>query len=837
MILTHLFKKPRWLAKDATVRRDAVARESAPELIADLARLAREDDDAQVRLNALRRIADPALAQRMASDDPDVEVRKHARALWLDLLTGIHAASPPAAERLRLLRAQDDAELIERMAVQAAEPELRRAALERIDKPTLLLARALEDADPAIRLHLIERIDDERQLERIAERARKTDKQLSRRARERIQSLRIARGDDDTLQQHGRQLCERIEQCLRAPLAQAEEEALIAQWDALQSRMPAPLQARFATARHLLATARAPRPAPSPDVAAPPPVDAIDATVTEATAPKAEAAAVPTPEPADVAANLLAQARFAASLDEAQAARREHRERQRALLQELQQAQQECSQALDAGASARAHAAKARIDALRAQIEDPLPAALAQALDHAQARYAELSRWQHWADAQRRRQLCEEIEALPGSGLHPDAVAAKVHDARREWQQLDQVEAGSARPGGLARRFHTACRAALEPAQGYFRKRQELREGHAAQLTTLLGRIAALPAEDAAMSDVTALRRETVDALRSLDRIEPRERKVLAQSLKSALGMLDAHTARHDAGIEATKTALIAQAQALFEQMPRGAAASARELQQRWREIGNGRRARDQAQWTQFRACIDRIFAQLDAQRSERMQREHELHAQAVTLCTELETLAAAAEPERGALARIEAAWAALRVGDADLRQRHDTALTRLREQATRRDRARRHARFSAWQACYRLCRAAETAAQPSDSLQSQWQDAASGDAAMPLLRRRFDAALAGNPVTNAADDEAHRDVLVELEALAGAPSPAQDQERRRLRQVERLAARMRGQDALDPAQELTALLARWAELDAVSDPQLDMRLQDALSAVLESLP
>ena len=45
---------------------------------------------------------------------------------------------------------------------------------------------------------------------------------------------------------------------------------------------------------------------------------------------------------------------------------------------------------------------------------------------------------------------------------HPDAVAAKVRDAQREWQLLDKVEAGSGRLGGLARRFHAACRAAIE---------------------------------------------------------------------------------------------------------------------------------------------------------------------------------------------------------------------------------------------------------------------------------------------------------------------------------------------------------------------------------------
>ena len=70
-----------------------------------------------------------AAAFDAAHHHPDADVRKQARALWLDLLVGTHASAPSSAERLRLLRAQDDAELVERIATQAAEPELRRAAL------------------------------------------------------------------------------------------------------------------------------------------------------------------------------------------------------------------------------------------------------------------------------------------------------------------------------------------------------------------------------------------------------------------------------------------------------------------------------------------------------------------------------------------------------------------------------------------------------------------------------------------------------------------------------------------------------------------------------------
>lgn len=830
MSIANFFRKPRWQSKDAATRRDAVAHDTASELVAQLAQFAREDADAQVRLAALRRLADPALAQRMASDDADADVRKQARALWLDLLVGTHAAAPSPAERLRLLRAQDDAELVERVATQAAEPELRRAALERVSKPSLLFARASEDRDAAIRLALVERIDDEKQLERLAERARKTDKQLSRRARERIEALRIARGDGGTLEQRARQLCERIEQLLRGSGSQQEESALAAQWHDVEAHAPAALRARFDTARALLAEARAPRVVVEVIDASP---EEVPEVVVESSASSVDADAVETAP--EVTANLIAQARFAASIDEAQAARRQHREAQNALIDDLRSAQRERSEALEAGASARAHAAQARIDALRKQIDAPLPQSLVDGLASDDARYAELARWQHWADNQRRVQLCEDIEALPAAGLHPDAVAAKVRDAQREWQLLGKVEAGSARIGGLGRRFHAACRAAIEPAQGYFRKRQELREGHAAQFAVLLERVAALPADDADIGAVSTLRRETVDALRSLDRVEPRERKALAQSFKNALATLDAHVDRRNAGVEAAKAALIAQAQKLADEMPRGAVASARELQERWRTSGNGKRGRDQAQWTQFRESIDRVFAQLDAQRAERVQRDNESRAQAEALCVELEAIAAAPESaERGAVARIETAWKAMRVDDAGLRQRHDDAQARLREHASRRERDKRRARYVAWLERERLCRLAHGKTEDAEALLARWSEAARTDIAAAALDARFQSALGSAAIASDDDVRALQEIVVEFETLAGIEAPAEERELRRELQVARLAQRMGGA-ATDGGDELAALLVRWTKLPFASSAH-NVRFDAAFAQALDTM-
>ena len=220
--------------------------------------LAREDSDARVRLAVLRRLADPGVAQAMAHDDSDSDVRKAAESQWLELLSGTHASAPPLVERVRLLRAQDDLRLIEYIATRAPEAELRLAALERVTRPALIAERATGDIDAGIRMAALERVDDEAQLARIAERARKSDKQINRRAREKIDALRLARGDQATIHEHARSLCERLEGLIRDGGSVEAEAGIAHAWNEIASQVPADLVTRYSNATQLLALGRDP---------------------------------------------------------------------------------------------------------------------------------------------------------------------------------------------------------------------------------------------------------------------------------------------------------------------------------------------------------------------------------------------------------------------------------------------------------------------------------------------------------------------------------------------------------------------------------------------------
>lgn len=875
--------KPRWQSADAAVRLAAVSGDAAPELVAALPQIARNDADAGVRLAALKRLADPGLAQALAQDDPDAGNREAARALWFDLLAGRHAQSPPLAERLRLAAAQDAPRLIEHLAEHAAETEMRAAALARVTRPALLVERATAEADAGLRMAVVERIDDEALLERIAERSRKRDKQVYRRARDKIEAGRLARGDDTAIAEEARRICEQLERRLREGDRSVDDDdaALQARWNAIAERVPASFRTRFQSAGDLLALRRDPE-----QMAAlrrrSAEIEAIGAEIAAIEHALAERDAVEQRDAISQRFDALAE-RWSAVDDAGGSLREAHEHRLSAIVArlgelanapsplptapmpvatpaaapkrrddpaEIERRRSERERrhaalgdalgaleaALDSGQSGPAHQAHARLAAARQALQEAPSDAIARRLADAEGRYAQIARWQRWSDDQRREALCGEIEALAASGLHPDAVATRVREAQAEWAGLDAHDGGRG-GGGLVRRFHAACREAIKPTRAYFEKRDALRQTQAQAIGALLE---GLDDKNAPALDVRALaarRREIADALRALDRVDPRERKALAERLRAGLATLDARIAEHDTAVEAAKQRLIDAAEALSGEADlRSAIAAAKDLQRRWQAAGNGRRARDQRQWTAFRAAIDAVFARADGERAARDAQAQATREGAAALCAELESLAATDPADRAAQTRIERAWQALGLRDDDLQQRFRAAQDALRESAERRLRGERRAGFDAWLATYTLCRAAERGERDADAVRNGMAAIAATPVAAAALSARLERALAEPATAGSADADtaALRDCLVELEALAGVDSPDEDRQRRLDLQVGRLSARLRGdRDEGGPEAALAALLERWSALEPAANPALDARLERAVRHVL----
>lgn len=205
MILSR-FLKPKWQHADPETRKQALQELSNND--PTLLELAQRDPDPAVRRAALERLVDLDLLQGIANSDADASIRVAAQNRQRSLLAGKAADSPSLSNRLERLRHSQNAELVEFLLHQAVEPELRLAALERIESEASLAKIASQDPHQELRLAALERISDPELLDQISRQSRNRDKRLYRRARERLDALIAARSRATQIER----LCAEMEQ-------------------------------------------------------------------------------------------------------------------------------------------------------------------------------------------------------------------------------------------------------------------------------------------------------------------------------------------------------------------------------------------------------------------------------------------------------------------------------------------------------------------------------------------------------------------------------------------------------------------------------------------------
>ncbi|MEP6485354.1 MAG: DUF349 domain-containing protein [Rudaea sp.] len=817
MKFANLLFKPKWQDKNVDVRRASVASDSDAELIAALPELVRADPESSVRLVALKRLNDYELWRERSTGDADNTLRRTARAAYLTQLCADFPGGPALPRRMAELETLSADEL-EKVAASATIRELRADALRRIRKPAFLAERALSDPDPALRLEALHAIGDLTLLEKIAERARKTDKIISRSARAMAENLRVDSGDPKVILERARTLCDRLEILMRTAGSRASTQLadIETDWKKLGASIPADVVKRFEGARAVILAP----PAKPEEIEAQPPV--IESDV----------ATVPVVEADSIASKLRIDAAFAAAQADAQRRRERRDEHIRALNESIVRYES----AIDAGDSTNANRIGGEIDSLVTSIPD-LPGSMQKALAPLHDRCAELQRWSQWSNNQRRKAICEEIEALPPS-LHPDALATRIREFRDEWQRLAQL---SQAPEALERRFQGLANRLYKSTRPYFDKRDEMRRTHGDGVTQLLGRAESVADDSAEWKAMAELRAELSTALRSLDRVEPRERTALAKRIKIQLDRFHSRIKAHEEETATAKSKLIARAKSLIDVAdPRDITRQARALQTEWTALGNGQRSTDQKLWREFRSACDAAFGKLDTQRKERDEHDASQRTQATTLIDEIESLGSsdtATDKLRNALRDVDTRWQALGFSDRAMDQRYRQGREHVARVISDSARKTRLQRFTHALQKYRLLRDIESGRTTKDQSASQWSELDCARSEFdPLLQTRFDR-RPNETISTQADTDAAADLMVRLEFLAGIESPASERQRRMDHQVQRLSSRMRGGESNDAETELDSLLRQWFALDATSRQDFDDRFVNAAKRAIDNLP
>ena len=854
---------PPWESKDTAIRARAVVSANDRRLFAQLPAIAAGDPDPEVRLAALKRLADETAWLEARGNDSDTNIRAAADRFLLRAV-----CQTPGGERLerRLAWLEDveNGESIRRIAASGADPELRRAALARIDSPGFLGDRVVSEADDAIAGEILQRIEQISTLKRITSELRKAHKHRQQAVVRRLAALEGDSETHDARDELAAGLIARAEKLARGDFSgdrKTKADELKAQWRELNNPEPG-LARRFEGAMRIVESALAPRPAAAPDSPDAAASKTADAELERLCEQAQQLAAQPAGERTATALAQLISAfdrRWNALRSPGQADSAV-RERFQALVSELQarvelQRQQQPEPEKDAGADGTKTDQENALNQALEQVDQALEsgdiAAAHQALGTARSLHERMSRrnrsdrvagrlgrmagklkemrdWQHWSNNELRERLIERVGEIDAENLHPDAVTERLKELRQRWKELDahEVLPGDRRryaaPQGQWRRFQRACKDAFDAARPYLEKRSEVREQSHRELEQFLDDARGVVADEATSSDtLIRYQRAAREAIRNLDALPPKTRGKAASALRELMDSISAALDRHFDAIEGEKRRLVAEARKLAHEKDRAVAIDrAKALQAEWKKAGRGRRKSDDQLWREFREPIDPLFEDLRQERDERRQADHQ-HAEALkTLCGRTEELAEGADPEAlaGQIAGLEEEFNQYSTVPPALRKRFQQALDRFQD----RIRSAREARVQA--------RTGHLAAL-AEQLQNAWQQLLAGKARPTLdeLSEDFgDDALGKRlrdrleQLVGASDPETHRawvddltgearQVVIEMECLSGVESPEEDRQQRMDYQINRLSSRLgEGAPKADLDAERAGLQRRW---------------------------
>lgn len=841
MKLFSLFSRPAWENADASKRAHAVASLQDAALAEKLPEIARHDADAKVRLAAVRRIDDLSLLGDRARLDLAPEVRDAA---GLRLRQRLLDASVAVDARIRIVRVIDNEPLLELIATEAPEVDLRACALERIRRVTFLADRCTRESDAKLRLTLLDRIEDPAHLERISERARKTDKQLSRIARERLQAARLAAGDAAAVEARAVELCAALDGLMRARTANAvaDMQDIDQHWQRLGIADDQPISRRyrglFDTLNHMLNPPPKPEPIVAavemtPDIATEEPAPAVLAAEAEPIAPEIDAATL-----ADRAA---AEAAIEAARIAEQTRRREWRERVHAAMKQY-------AQALDGGKFADARLARTALQA----IESEWPKSNwdeAKQLAELELQYAKLERWQQWSAREAQKRLCESAEALIGSGLHPDALLTRVRELQGEWERATAHDPASANDG-LGRRFRAIIAQSIAPARPYLEKRKELRDEKGRAVAELLdGAEAAIADADLPLATLLEWRSKLGEAGAQVAELVGNDRRSLGERRKQLMDVVHARVEAFNSNASEGKQQLLARLRRQLTAVElREQVNIAKAAMPQWKALPRGQRKTEDALWTEFRALIDPVFER-DREQTTQARSEREANSNAVTVAlAEFEALASA-DLEIDVL-RAQSQQLRQRYQDLPGREReHDLAFERANAKLTHRVDAARIAQLLA--ACNRTqTLSAHVAALEQRVVEGMevesWPNVVSDaqlDTVPTELARRLAAAnaaltdpeLAGALRAALADPSTAEILAIRLELLANLPTPDAFREQRRELQMARLAAKLSGAQSGSSADDTRSLWREWLDLAGTgARAALDARIAAAFTALFD---
>lgn len=215
--------------------------------------IVRGEADNALRREACRHIHRLPALREIAEADADAGVRELAMAHYRRLLCGGHnGEAPTLAERLAELATLSDQRVIEQVAAAAVEPQVRLAAIARLEGPEALIACACNDALAANRSAAAERIAERAALERLLRSIGRRDKNVHRIARQRLKEIHEREARPARVRAQCAELCEKLERLGRFESWQQDLallELIDRQWAEIEADADAESRSRYQALR------------------------------------------------------------------------------------------------------------------------------------------------------------------------------------------------------------------------------------------------------------------------------------------------------------------------------------------------------------------------------------------------------------------------------------------------------------------------------------------------------------------------------------------------------------------------------------------------------------
>jgi hypothetical protein len=250
--------------------------------------------------------------------------------------------------------------------------------------------------------------------------------------------------------------------------------------------------------------------------------------------------------------------------------------------------------------------------------------------------------WRRFANVSIQEGLCARMEALKTAD-DLEAAATEVRELQQQWRAAADVPRAQA--DALWRRFKAAHDEVWTRCEAHFAVQNEQRAENLAKKIALCERVEALV--DSTQWIQTAEEIKTLQAeWKTIGPVSRGKEKAIWDRFRAACDRF--FTRRHEDLAErkaswaenlAKKDALSARAEALAESSDWDeAAAEIKKLQAEWKTVGPVKKSRSEAVWQRFRGACDRFFARY-AQRHDTVRAGRIAAREAI--CVELEALAA----------------------------------------------------------------------------------------------------------------------------------------------------------------------------------------------------